>query len=128
MLKKKRIIKTWNSYYVECIYCKVEKTGVKCSRIHQWLIQSLHFIKLQTFVGNADKNTVVQQFWASISARYIRVHPLKFYGKRGIRVEFIGCQPGEKLILTTGVYWHTLIYKTWREWPDGKYFMSVNIY
>ena len=55
-------------------------------------------------MGNTAQKTVVQQFWAGISARYIRIHPLKFYGKRGIRVEFIGCQPGEKLILTTGVY------------------------
>ena len=88
---------------------------MECSGIHQRLILSLHiinFIKFQIFVGNTDQNTIVQQFWAVISARYIRVHPLTHFGQPGIRVEFIGCQLGEKLILTTGVYLHTLTYNT----------------
>ena len=53
-----------------------------------------YFSKLQVLQGNSDNDTEVHVFIPPIQARYIRVHPRKWYEHISTRMELLGCLPG----------------------------------
>ena len=65
------------------------------------------FIFLQEYIANTNyQSVVVNTLDEPIIARYIRIHPVAWYGHISMRIELYGCYSGEidEVLTWTSIY------------------------
>ena len=83
-----------------CFHDQNHPFFINCATLYYLLVYQaradLEYSFFQTFTGNKDRNTVVTHWFPEITARHLRVLPLKWSGLTNcMRIELYGCRNGK---------------------------------